>query len=75
VALFGYDQGVFSGVVISEDYLTVHNLLGDEKTSLLSIITSIYAIGCFLGGMFGLARGWEFITSVYARQMIEYSRS
>ena len=50
VALFGYDQGVFSGVVITQDYLDVHELNGDEKTNLLSIVTSIYAVGCFLGG-------------------------
>lgn len=51
VALFGYDQGVFSGVVISKDYLDVHDLHGSGKTNLLSIVTSIYAVGCFLGGV------------------------
>ncbi|KAI0145124.1 hexose carrier protein [Xylariaceae sp. FL1272] len=39
------------GVVITQDYLDVHNLNGDGKTSLLSIITSIYTIGCFLGAL------------------------
>ncbi|OTB05522.1 hypothetical protein M426DRAFT_72827 [Hypoxylon sp. CI-4A] len=51
MTLFGYDQGVFSGVVISKDYLDVHNLNGSENTSMLSIITSIYTIGCFLGAI------------------------
>ncbi|KAI1651479.1 putative MFS sugar transporter [Daldinia loculata] len=51
MTLFGYDQGVFSGVVISKDYLDVHNLHGPENTSILSIITSIYTIGCFLGAI------------------------
>ncbi|KAI0850541.1 putative MFS sugar transporter [Daldinia vernicosa] len=51
MTLFGYDQGVFSGVVISKDYLDVHDLHGPEKTSVLSIITSIYTIGCFLGAV------------------------
>lgn len=37
------------GVVITKDYLDVHGLNGPEKTSTLSIITSIYTIGCFLG--------------------------
>ncbi|KAI1136931.1 general substrate transporter [Hypoxylon sp. FL0543] len=51
MTLFGYDQGVFSGVVISKDYLDTHNLNGPENTSTLSIITSIYTIGCFLGAI------------------------
>ncbi|KAI0838875.1 general substrate transporter [Hypoxylon sp. FL0890] len=51
MTLFGYDQGVFSGVVISKDYLDTHNLNGPENTSVLSIITSIYTIGCFLGAI------------------------
>ncbi|KAI4867442.1 general substrate transporter [Hypoxylon rubiginosum] len=51
MTLFGYDQGVFSGVVISKDYLDVHNLNGHENTNVLSIITSIYTIGCFFGAI------------------------
>ncbi|KAK7980905.1 hypothetical protein PG989_013362, partial [Apiospora arundinis] len=51
VCLFGYDQGVFSGIVVTEDYLTVHGLHGRGKTDLLSIITSIYAVGCFFGAL------------------------
>ncbi|KAK8862158.1 general substrate transporter [Apiospora arundinis] len=49
VCLFGYDQGVFSGLVVTEDYLTVHGLHGRGKTDLLSTITSIYAVGCLFG--------------------------
>jgi hypothetical protein len=41
MALFGYDQGVFSGVVITPDYLDTLGLNGSGKTDLLSIITSI----------------------------------
>ncbi|KAI1811163.1 hexose carrier protein [Poronia punctata] len=51
MSLFGYDQGVFSGVVISKDYLDVHDLVGPSKINTLSIITSIYTIGCFLGAL------------------------
>ncbi|KAL7628046.1 hypothetical protein AAE478_002242 [Parahypoxylon ruwenzoriense] len=51
MTLFGYDQGVFSGVVISQDYLDVHQLNGTENTNTLSIITSIYTIGCFFGAI------------------------
>lgn len=39
------------GVVISKDYLDTHNLNGPENTSILSIITSIYTIGCFFGAI------------------------
>ncbi|KAF2463556.1 general substrate transporter [Lindgomyces ingoldianus] len=51
MSLFGYDQGVFSGVVISKDYLNVHNLNGPDKTDTLAIVTAIYDIGCFLGAI------------------------
>ncbi|KAI0882812.1 general substrate transporter [Annulohypoxylon maeteangense] len=51
MTLFGYDQGIFSGVVISPDYLDVHHLNGPENTSTLSIITAIYTIGCFFGAV------------------------
>ncbi|KAK6071374.1 hypothetical protein SCUP234_09688 [Seiridium cupressi] len=57
MALFGYDQGVFSGVVISSDYLNVHDLNGSEKTNLLSIVTSIYAVGCFFGAIMAFSIG------------------
>ncbi|KAK3938697.1 general substrate transporter [Diplogelasinospora grovesii] len=57
MTLFGYDQGVFSGVVISDDYLTVHGLQGTEHTNLLSIITSCYNLGCFLGAIVAFSVG------------------
>ncbi|KAL3452611.1 major facilitator superfamily domain-containing protein [Aspergillus insuetus] len=43
--------GVFGGVVISPDYLRVHDLEGPEKTELLSTVTAIYNVGCFLGAV------------------------
>ncbi|KAI1275630.1 general substrate transporter [Xylaria sp. FL0933] len=57
MSLFGYDQGVFSGVVITQNYLDVHNLNGPEKTNILSIVTSIYTIGCFLGAVLAFSVG------------------
>ncbi|KAI0427744.1 hexose carrier protein [Xylaria sp. FL1042] len=57
MSLFGYDQGVFSGVVITQNYLDVHNLNGPEKTNTLSIVTSIYTIGCFLGAVLAFSIG------------------
>lgn len=57
MALFGYDQGVFSGVVISQDYLDTLDLNGPSKTNLLAIITSIYDIGCFFGAVVAFTIG------------------
>ncbi|KAL4908963.1 hypothetical protein BDW74DRAFT_174188 [Aspergillus multicolor] len=51
MALYGYDQGVFGGVVISPDYLRVHDLEGPSRTNVLSTVTAIYNVGCFLGAM------------------------
>ncbi|KAJ9396948.1 hypothetical protein DTO282F9_6202 [Paecilomyces variotii] len=44
--LFGYDQGVFSGIVGNSDFLRV---MGDPKDAYLGIIVSIYNLGCFSG--------------------------
>ncbi|KAJ5087458.1 general substrate transporter, partial [Penicillium angulare] len=52
MTLYGYDQGVFSGVVISQDFLRLHDLEGPSKTTLLGTVTAIYDIGCFLGSLF-----------------------
>ncbi|KAK1148543.1 hypothetical protein N8T08_009549 [Aspergillus melleus] len=44
--LFGYDQGVFSGIVENDDFLDTMNRPND---SLMGIIVSIYNLGCFSG--------------------------
>ncbi|RAH66960.1 putative MFS sugar transporter [Aspergillus aculeatinus CBS 121060] len=44
--LFGYDQGVFSGIVENDDFLDTMNHPND---SLTGIIVSIYNLGCFAG--------------------------
>ncbi|KAF2018599.1 putative MFS sugar transporter [Aaosphaeria arxii CBS 175.79] len=44
--LFGYDQGVFSGIIGNEDFLKHMNYPGD---GLMGIIVSIYNLGCFSG--------------------------
>lgn len=49
--LFGYDQGVFGGVIVTQDFLQVHNLEGPTKTSLLGTVVAIYDIGCFVGAV------------------------
>ncbi|PYH91366.1 general substrate transporter [Aspergillus ellipticus CBS 707.79] len=51
MTLYRYDQGVFSGVVISQDFLRLHHLEGPSKTSLPGTVTAIYDIGCFFGSI------------------------
>lgn len=55
--MFGYDQAVFSGVIVTDDFLVLHNLVGPEKTALLSTITAIYDIGCFFGAVIAFTLG------------------
>ena len=54
---FGYDQGVFGGVIVTKDFLDTHNLAGDSKTSLLGTVTAIYDIGCFFGAVIAVWMG------------------
>ncbi|KAI5801204.1 sugar transporter [Geopyxis carbonaria] len=44
--LFGYDQGVFSGIVGNDDF---REKMGHPGDSLEGIIVSIYNLGCFTG--------------------------
>ncbi|KAG2412236.1 hypothetical protein HFD88_009793 [Aspergillus terreus] len=57
MSLFGYDQGVFSGVVITQDSLELHGLVGPTKTKTLSTVTAIYDVGCFLGAIVAFTVG------------------
>ncbi|KAL4870665.1 hypothetical protein BDV12DRAFT_165575 [Aspergillus spectabilis] len=57
MTLFGYDQGVFSGVVVTPDFLQVHDLVGPTKTTTLSTVTAIYDVGCFSGAMLAFTAG------------------
>lgn len=49
--------GVFSGVVISDDFLRLHNLEGPTKTTLLGTVTAIYDVGCCLGSLLAYSLG------------------
>ncbi|KEF59429.1 uncharacterized protein A1O9_04273 [Exophiala aquamarina CBS 119918] len=51
MTLFGYDQGVFGGVIVTRDFLQTHDLSGPSKTNLLGTVTAIYDIGCFFGAI------------------------
>ncbi|KAB8295094.1 hypothetical protein EYC80_007032 [Monilinia laxa] len=55
MTLFGYDQGVFGGVIVTEDFLNTLNLNG--KTALIGTITALYDIGCFVGAIAAVAFG------------------
>ncbi|KAL2836683.1 general substrate transporter [Aspergillus pseudoustus] len=57
MSLFGYDQGVFGGVVVTDDFLQVHDLVGPTKTTTLSTVTAIYDIGCFFGAVMAFTIG------------------
>ncbi|GAD92224.1 hypothetical protein AN8467.2 [Paecilomyces variotii No. 5] len=57
MTLFGYDQGVFSGVVVTQDFLEVHDLVGPSKTQALSTVTAIYDVGCFFGAIIAFTVG------------------
>ena len=45
------------GVVVSEDFLKVHDLEGPTKTTTLSTVTAIYDIGCFVGAVMAFTIG------------------
>ncbi|CAL8578176.1 hypothetical protein XPA_003975 [Xanthoria parietina] len=55
--LFGYDQGVFGGVVVTEDYLVTMDLQGPSRTKLLGTVTAIYDVGCFFGAIAAFSLG------------------
>ncbi|KII95678.1 hypothetical protein PLICRDRAFT_170294 [Plicaturopsis crispa FD-325 SS-3] len=44
--LFGYDQGVLSGLIGLDEFLSV---FGYPDANLLGLIVSLYALGCFFG--------------------------
>lgn len=46
--LFGYDQGVMSGVVISDFWLSA---MGHPSTLMIGTITALYDVGAFLGAI------------------------
>ncbi|KAJ5117003.1 hypothetical protein N7456_001351 [Penicillium angulare] len=53
--LFGYDQGVFGGVVVTKDFLDTLNL--NNNATLLGTVTAIYDIGCLIGAIISMIWG------------------
>ncbi|KAK8237962.1 general substrate transporter [Phyllosticta capitalensis] len=52
--LFGYDQGVFSGIVGNEDFL---DIVGHPDDTILGIVVAVYNLGCFSGCLVAFAFG------------------
>ncbi|KAG6889462.1 hypothetical protein C0995_000989 [Termitomyces sp. Mi166 len=48
MTLFGYDQGVFGGIIVTPDFL---DTMGNPDPTLQGTIVSLYDIGCFFGAM------------------------
>jgi len=48
ISFYGYDQGVFGNVIISENFL---HTFGYPSANMQGVMTSIYNIGCFIGAM------------------------
>ena len=44
-------------MVITQDFLEVHDLVGPEKTKTLSTVTAIYDVGCFFGAIVAFTIG------------------
>ncbi|KAG2420177.1 hypothetical protein HFD88_004977 [Aspergillus terreus] len=49
MTLFGYDQGVFGGVVVTKDFLDTLQL--NDNPKLLGTVTAIYDVGCLVGAI------------------------
>jgi MFS family permease len=45
---------VFGGVIVTPDFLQVHNLAGPQHTGLLGTVVALYDIGCFCGAIIAL---------------------
>ncbi|KAK0471074.1 general substrate transporter [Armillaria novae-zelandiae] len=57
MTLFGYDQGVFGGIIVTDDFL---KQMGYPDSSLQGTIVSLYDIGCFVGAIGAFAVGERF---------------
>jgi len=54
--LFGYDQGVMSGIISAQPFNAAFPETKDDSTW-QGFVTAIYEIGCFLGALFQLSMG------------------
>ncbi|CAG7934091.1 unnamed protein product [Penicillium olsonii] len=54
MALYGYDQAVFSGIIVTQNFLET---MGNPDANLQGTITSLYDVGCFFGAVSGASLG------------------
>lgn len=54
MCLFGYEQGVFGGIIVGQEFQEYFN---HPSPSLTGFVTSIYDLGCFAGAILTLAVG------------------
>jgi MFS family permease len=67
--LFGYEQGVFSGIVGNENSLST---FGNPNSALEGLIVSIYNLGCFFGCFitFALGQNWGRRSTLWVSMVI-----
>lgn len=53
--LFGYDQGVMSGIISAKPFINVFHAVKDNTMS--ATVTAVYEVGCLFGAMFALFTG------------------
>lgn len=63
-SLFGYDQGLMSGIITGEEFNkefpptgAVNGVTSEHTTVVQGAVTSCYELGCFFGALFALFRG------------------
>ena len=54
MCLFGYEQGVFGGIIVGEDFLQYFH---DPSPGMQGFVTSVYDLGCFGGALLTLVVG------------------
>lgn len=57
MTLFGYDQGVFGGIIVTQDFL---DTMGNPNSNLQGTIVSLYDVGCFFGAIAAFAFGEQY---------------
>lgn len=55
--LFGYDQGVMSGIISADSFTHDFPEVVSQGATYEGFVVAIYAVGCFLGALFILAFG------------------
>jgi MFS family permease len=48
---------ILGGVVVTQNFLEIHDLVGPSKTKILSTVTAIYDVGCFIGALVAFTIG------------------